>query len=315
MVKEILNKIKEADSIIIIGHVSPDGDCLGAAFGLKEIIKDTFNKTKVYAVGEESKTLAYMGKLDRIDDKVFRESLVISVDTATIDRIADNRYKLAKDIVKIDHHLNSEKTGSIDYVVSDISSVCELITEIAKDNNLVVSKYAADSLLIGIITDSGGFRYEGVSPKTFMMASFLVDHGADVVEINKKISMVSLRELKIKGYVIDNMKVTDEGFAYCLITKDVMEEYKVFYEEASNAINVLSNIYGYPVWALILEKEGEYRIRLRSNGPRIDLLANKYGGGGHKMASGCHIFNRKEIYQFSVDADEVIRKYKRGEEE
>jgi phosphoesterase RecJ-like protein len=94
-----------------------------------------------------------------------------------------------------------------------------------------------------------------------------------------------------------------------------MEEYKVFYEEASNAINVLSNIYGYPVWALILEKEGEYRIRLRSNGPRIDLLANKYDGGGHKMASGCHIFNRKEIHQFSVDADEVIRKFKRGEEE
>ena len=80
MIEKMLEKIKEADSIIIIGHVSPDGDCLGCQFGLKEIIKDTFNKDKVYAVGEDSVTLAYMGKLDTVTDKQFRESLVIFVD-------------------------------------------------------------------------------------------------------------------------------------------------------------------------------------------------------------------------------------------
>lgn len=313
MIDKILKKIEEADSIIIIGHVSPDGDCLGCQFGLKEIIKDTFNKEKVYAVGEDSVTLAYMGKLDTVTDKQFKESLVIFVDLANNERAADKRWTLAKEVVKIDHHFTSEIFGSLCYIDYKVAAAAEIIARIAMEYNLKVNKYAANSLLTGIITDSGNFRYTGVSADTFRITAFLVEHGADVVELNQKIAMVSYNELKIKGYVIENMKTTDEGLAYCLITKQTMEEYHVLYEEASNAVNSLANIYGYPIWALILEKDTEYRIRLRSNGPRIDLLANKYGGGGHQLASGCRIHKVSEIYQFTLDADEVIREYKRKE--
>lgn len=313
MIKKMLEKIKQAKSIVIIGHVTPDGDCLGCQFGLKEIIKDTFNKKEVYAIGEESQTLAYMGKLDTVSDKVVKESLVILVDLANMERAADKRYNTGVDLIKIDHHFNSEEVGSLCYVDCNVSACAEIIARIAIENDLVVSADAATSLLTGIITDSGGFRYTGVSNETFKITAFLLERGADIVELNKKIAMVSYNELKIKGYVIENMKVTDTGFAYCVITKKTMEEYHVIYEEASNAVNSLANIYGYPVWALILEKGSEYRIRLRSNGPRIDLLANKYGGGGHKLASGCRIYNLKEVYQFSVDADEVVREYKRKE--
>ena len=254
-----------------------------------------------------------MGKLDTVTDKQFRESLVIFVDLANNERAADKRYTLAKEVIKIDHHFTSEVFGSLCYIDYKVSAAAEIIARIAMENNLVVNKYAANSLLTGIITDSGGFRYTGVSADTFRITAFLVEKGADVVELNQKIAMVSYNELKIKGYVIENMKTTEEGFAYCLITKQTMEEYHVLYEEASNAVNSLANIYGYPIWALILEKETEYRIRLRSNGPRIDLLANKYGGGGHQLASGCRIHKVSEIYQFSVDADEVIREYKNRE--
>ncbi|MBP5444744.1 MAG: bifunctional oligoribonuclease/PAP phosphatase NrnA [Acholeplasmatales bacterium] len=313
MIEKMLEKIKQAKSIVIIGHVTPDGDCLGCQFGLKEIIKDTFNKKEVYAIGEESQTLAYMGKLDTVSDKVVKESLVILVDLANMERAADKRYNTGVDLIKIDHHFNSEEVGSLCYVDCNVSACAEIIARIAIENDLVVSADAATSLLTGIITDSGGFRYTGVSNETFKITAFLLERGADIVELNKKIAMVSYNELKIKGYVIENMKVTDTGFAYCVITKKTMEEYHVIYEEASNAVNSLANIYGYPVWALILEKGSEYRIRLRSNGPRIDLLANKYGGGGHKLASGCRIYNLKEVYQFSADADEVVREYKRKE--
>ena len=313
MISKMLEKIKNAESIIIIGHVNPDGDCLGCQFGLKEIIKDTFNKEKVYAVGQDSQTLSYMGKLDTVTDKQFKESLVILVDLANMERAADKRYDTGIDLIKIDHHFNSEEVGSLCYVDPNVSAAAEIIARIAIEHNLVVSKDAANSLLTGIITDSGGFKYTGVSADTFRITAFLVEHGADVVELNRKIGMVSYNELKIKGYVIENMKVTDTGFAYCLITKKTMEDYHVIYEEASNAVNSLANIYGYPVWALILEKETEFRIRLRSNGPRIDLLANKYEGGGHKLASGCKIHKISEIYQFTVDADEVVREYKRKE--
>ena len=318
MINKILDKIKEAKSIIIIGHVSPDGDCLGCQFGLKEIIKDSFNKTDVYAVGESSTSLSFMGKLDEVSDEVFARSLVVLTDVANYERIGDKRYSKALDIVKIDHHPYSDNTGSLVYVDTNVSSACEIIARIAIENNLVISKVAANSLLTGIITDSGGFRYSGVNPNTFKIASKLLECGADIVELNKKIAMVTYNELKIKGYVIENMKKTDLGFVYCFISKETRDKYNVCYEEASNAVDVLGNIYGSPVWALFLEIDDELRVRLRSNGPVINMLAKQYGGGGHALASGCHLKNKgsienlKTIEQFAKDADLVIKKFKEG---
>lgn len=317
MIKKILDKIKGANSIIIIGHISPDGDCLGCQFGLKEIIKDNFNK-EVYAVGEDSKSLSFMGCLDKVSDEVFKKSLVILTDVANFERIADKRYSMALDIVKIDHHPYSDNTGSIVYVDTEVSSACEIISRIAIDNNLKISKKAANSLLTGIITDSGGFRFSGVNPNTFRITAKLVECGADIVLLNNEISMVTYNELKIKGYVIENMKRTKQGFVYCYISKETRDLYNVTYEEAANSITILANIYDCPVWALFIEIGDEMRIRLRSNGPVINMLAKKYGGGGHALASGCHLKNLGEaknlevIEQFKKDTDLIIQEYKEG---
>ena len=319
MINKILDKIKDAKSIIIIGHVSPDGDCYGCQYGLKEIIKDSFKKDKVYVVGEPSTSLKFMGQMDNISDDVFRESLIVLVDVANEERIADKRYKLAKDIVKIDHHPYSDNIGSVVYVDTTVSSASEIIARIAIENNLVINEYAANSLLTGIITDSGGFRFSGVTAKTFAITSKLLECGADPIKLNKEIAMRTFNELKVKGYVIDNMKRTDLGFVYCYISKATRDEYNVSYEEASNAVDVLSNIVGCPVWALFLEVNEELRIRLRSNGPIINTLAKEYGGGGHPLASGCHLKNGTYeenialIEKFAKDADRYITNYNKEE--
>ena len=319
MIDKILEKIKDADSIIIIGHTSPDGDCLGCQFGLKEIIKDNFKKECVYATGEKSESLKFMGSIDEVNDEVFPKSLVVLVDVANEERIGDKRYKNALDIVKIDHHPYSDNTGSVVYVDTEVSSASEIIARIAIENDLNINKSAANSLLTGIITDSGGFRFSGVTDKTFMIASKLLSSGADPVNINKEISMVTFNELSIKGYVIDNMKKTMDGFVYCYISKATRDKYNVTYEEASNAVTTLANIVGCPIWALFLQVNGELRIRLRSNGPVINMLAKEYGGGGHPLASGCHLKdlgdegNLEVIEKFSKDADKVIREYKESE--
>lgn len=319
MIENILAKIKQAKSIIIIGHVSPDGDCLGCQFGLKEIIKDSFNKKDVFVVGESSDSLKFMGKLDTIEDSVFSKSLVVLVDVANEERIGDKRYSQAIDVVKIDHHPYSDNTGSVVYVDTTVSSASEIIARIAIENNLTINKHAANSLLTGIITDSGGFKFSGVTDKTFMIASKLLSCGADPIKINKEISMVTFNELSIKGFVIDNMKKTEKGFVYCYISEATRDKYNVTYEEASNAVTTLGNIVGCPVWALFLQVNGELRIRLRSNGPVINLLAKQYGGGGHPLASGCHLKdlgdlgNIAMIEKFAIDADKVIEGYKEEE--
>ena len=314
MIKEILEKIKNADSIIIIGHTSPDGDCLGCQFGLKEIIKENFKK-EVYVAGEASVSLAFMGKLDDLSDDVFKRSLVVLTDVANEARIGDKRYKLALDIVKIDHHPYSDHTGSSLYVDTEVSSASEIIARIAMENNLVINEKAANSLLTGIITDSGGFRYSGVSSNTMKIAAYLLECGADIVRLNKMIAKVTFNELKVKGFVIENMKRTEVGFVYCYISKKTREEYNVSYEEASNALDVLGNIYNCPVWALLLEVDNEIRVRLRSSGPIINIIATKYRGGGHPLASGCYLDKIDDVYEFSRKIDDLIREYRKKNKE
>lgn len=312
MFSKMLELIKEFNTITIFGHIRPDGDCLGAQFGMKELILENFPNKNVYVVGEESLGLNFIGDIDIASDEDIRESLAIIVDTATNDRISDKRVFQAKNIIKIDHHQNTEQIGEYTYLEDNVSSVCEVIAKLAYKYDLKVNTNCANALYTGIITDSNGFRYDGVSSETLLVASKLINDGADLVKLNLLVSMESYTALSFKGYVIENMKKTKEGFLYCYISQNAMDEYKIMYEEASASINVLSNIYGCPVWALFIEAKNEIRIRLRSNGPRIDLLANKYNGGGHKLASGAKLNSKKELYQFTLDADEVIREY-RGE--
>jgi phosphoesterase RecJ-like protein len=101
----ILNKIKQYDKIIIHGHIRPDGDCYGAQFGLKDLILSSFPKKKVYVVGETSEYVSFVGQVDQIPDSEYNGALSIVVDTATKDRISDQRYLLGKEVIKIDHHI------------------------------------------------------------------------------------------------------------------------------------------------------------------------------------------------------------------
>lgn len=310
MIDNMFKLIEEFDTITIFGHIRPDGDCLGSQFGMKELILENYPNKNVYVVGESSATLAFIGDVDKVEDRIIRESLAIIVDTATNERISDKRVFQAKKIIKFDHHRSTEDIGEYVYLEDHVSSCAEIIANIAYERNLKVNSICANSLYTGILTDSNCFRYDGVTPRTLRLAAFLVENGADLVELNKTISMISFNSLSFKGYVIENMKKTDMGFVYCYLSQKAMEEYNVSYEEAGMQVSTLANIIGCPIWALFIEAKDEVRIRLRSNGPRIDLLANKYDGGGHMLASGAKLSSKKDIYKFTVDADEVIREYR-----
>ncbi|WP_343089359.1 DHH family phosphoesterase, partial [Methanocalculus natronophilus] len=103
--KSIHEKIKEYKKIIILPHARPDGDCMGTAFGLKDIIESTYPEKAVYVSGESSDFTQFIGTLDEIEDEVFKGALVIAVDTGNKERIADQRYDQGDFLIKIDHHI------------------------------------------------------------------------------------------------------------------------------------------------------------------------------------------------------------------
>lgn len=308
--ERILNKIKSYDTIIIHGHKRPDGDCYGAQFGLKNIIKESFPQKKVYVVGETSDFVDFVGKMDTITDDTYQGALSIVVDTAVKDRISDQRYTLGKEVIKIDHHIPVDQYGDLIWVDTTFPSCAQMITYFYYKfkQELKLTQEGAIALYTGIVTDTGRFRFRGVSQLTHQLAGLLIDKGVDVEYIDNKLSKETLEMIALKGYVYSNF-VTTKGFVYLKMTRDVIEKYQVTDEQAASMVGLIGGIDGFPVWALFIEYPNEIRIRLRSSGPTIDQLANKYGGGGHAKAAGAKLENWNELPQFIKDVEEVVAAY------
>lgn len=311
--ERILNKIKTYDTIIIHGHKRPDGDCYGAQFGLKDIISASFPNKNVYVVGDTSDFVDFVGKVDQISDNTYQNALAIVVDTAVRDRISDERYISAKEVIKIDHHIPVDDYGDIIWVDTNFPSCAQMITYFYykfKDE-LKLTEKGAIALYTGIVTDTGRFRYRGVSQLTHQLAGLLIEKGVDVEYIDQMLTSETIEMMALKGFAYNNFK-TANGFIYLKVTRDVIEKYQVTDEQAASMVSLIGGIKGYPVWALFIEYPGEIRIRLRSSGPNVDLLANKYGGGGHAKAAGAKLDTWDDLNQFIKDVEDLVKIYNEG---
>ncbi len=325
---EILNKIKEYNRIIIHRHTRPDGDCMGSQMGLKYLIKNTFPEKEVYAVGEGlPEYLKELGETDVIPDEYYKEALVIVVDTSVDKRIHDERWKTGKFIIKIDHHDDSPEFGHLSYVDAKSPACCSIIVRMIKSwgNEVKMCEKAAYALYFGIITDTGRFRYRGLTSEVLGNAGYLLDQNIDVDSLYNKLYVDEVATLKLQGYVLNNFKTTPNGVAYIYFTNKMIKKFKVTKDEAANLVNSISTIKGHPVWVAFVDqglkkpkdyKKGELdpskeiRVRLRSRGVEINGVAANYRGGGHLQAAGATIYSKKEMISLLNELDVLVKKYK-----
>lgn len=313
--KKILGKIKEYKRIIIFGHVRPDGDCIGSQYGLKNIILESFKDKEVYISGEISNYVSFIGEPTFIDDSLFKGSLAICVDTANSERVSDQRYKNCDYVIKIDHHPNVEAYGDYNYVNDKSPACAEILVDFLLNNKkLRINKEGAIALYVGIITDTGRFKFDSVTQNTFKTAGYLLNYGINLGYIDNMLSVETKEVLKLRGYCLQNFKTTENGFAYLIMKRETINEFNVSDEEAANQVTSISTIKGYPVWAMFIEYPNEIRIRLRSRGPVINKLAEEYGGGGHAKASGAKLNNWEELDKFLIDVDKLVKEYKENNE-
>ena len=313
----ILDKIKEYDSIIILRHVKPDGDCLGASLGLREILRNSFPEKKIYSVGKmKSSYLDFLGKEDDdVSQDIYKESLIIIVDTATKDRIDNDKVDLGKETIKIDHHLAVENYANINYVREDMPATCAIITDFYATfkDELVLSKEASKFLFVGVVTDTGRFRYRGVSGDVLNLASLLLDTGIDIEDIYTNLYIKTKEEMKLTAYIYKNFKVTENGVAYFLMSKRVQDKFGVSNESASSLVNVLEGIKDSLIWIFFIQnKEKIWRVRLRSRFVAINEVAANFNGGGHLQASGATVNNKKELRKLLKQADKLLGEFKKN---
>lgn len=309
MYQTIWNKIKEAEVITIFGHVNPDGDCYGSELGLKNAILSVFKDKKVYALGSGySRLFELMGELDQVDDEVIKNSLAIVVDTSNQDRVEDQRFKLALDVIKIDHHIAQEHFGNPELLETSRISCTELITKMLVVNNVSITKEAALPLFLGMVTDSGRFLYQPISKETYELAGVLVDTGIDCAKLYDTLYEVDEKLLRLKGYIYTNYKKTKENIAYLTLPKEDLKELDVDFNLAASQVNAIANIKGCPAWVFFSESEtGLVRVEFRSKELNVQQCATKFGGGGHLHASGCRL-DALEDYKYVLEVLDKMAK-------
>lgn len=315
MYKAILEKIEKYNSIVIFGHVNPDGDCYGSQLALRRALQLHYPKKKVYAVGSGLKRFfPILGKMDVIPEKVIEQSLAIIVDGNDIPRMEDQRIRSAKDFIKFDHHVDVGSFTEGPFIVrEDATSCCEILLDFLRDNNFEIDKDVAQCLLLGLITDTARFQFVVNYQKIFTDSAYLCSLGANPDVLNSVLNQTSENAAAFKGYVYSHYKKTMHGVLHLYFSKNQLRKFKLTANAASGMVNLLSNIRGYPIWMFICENNNKsVHIEFRSNGPAVQPIALKYGGGGHALAAGVTITNpSKELFNQIIDElDSLAKKWK-----
>lgn len=315
MFKYIDEQIKKYDSIVIFGHVIPDGDCYGSQIALKNVIKLAYPNKRVYVTGSGyHRFFKMLGAMDEVDDETIKNSLAILVDSNDLLRSEDQRISSAKAWVKLDHHVDVGTFTQGEFVVNeDANSTCEIIVDMIQELNYPMNSVVANALYLGILTDSGRFQFIKDFPKSFAQASWLCQNGANPKELNRILNITDETLLAFKGYVFSNYQKTEAGTVYFVIDKETLKSLNITANKAGNMVNLISNLSGYPVWAFFVEDEdGSAHAELRSNGPAVQPIALKHGGGGHLQAAGFPIakFDRNLILDYVKEIDEIVISWK-----
>ncbi|WNB93156.1 bifunctional oligoribonuclease/PAP phosphatase NrnA [Bacillus sp. NEB1478] len=297
MKEEILSKIQQYDRIIIHRHVRPDPDALGSQGGLANILKASFPKKEIYAVGEEDPGLIFLNRMDVIEDQLYKGALVIICDTANSPRISDSRYSLGDMTIKIDHHPNEDPYGDLIWVDTSASSVSEMIMEFylfGKARGLQLNDQAARLLYAGIIGDTGRFLYPSTSEKTHRYAAKLLETGFTPSEIHENLYKTPEKLVRLNGYVLQHFSILDGRVGYIHLNRQTLDDFDVNASEASLLVNSFSQVEGLLAWVFFVDEPDQIRVRLRSKGPFVNKIAAQFNGGGHPRASGATVYTKEE---------------------
>ncbi|HEX4518459.1 MAG TPA: bifunctional oligoribonuclease/PAP phosphatase NrnA [Gaiellaceae bacterium] len=296
----VVNALRSHDRFIVVTHENPDGDALGsmlgATLGLRALGKDVV----MCLTGSTPFPAEYgflpLGEVLREPPSDAGERVLLAVDCANERRIGPDSSVLQRAVlvVDVDHHHDNTRFGGVNLVVGDASSTAEIVRDLLGALDVALTPEIAQALYVGLVTDTGRFQYANTTPKALRLASELLDAGADIQEIFKRVyETVQFAKLKLLGRALDRARLYEDGrvvVSYLLRT-DFAE---VGAEEpfSEGIIDFLRQTEGSELVALIREPPTAggpmHRISLRSSSDTLDVsaIARKSGGGGHVQAAG-----------------------------
>ena len=304
MFEQILQAVREYDTIIIHRHNRPDGDAMGSQLGLKNIIRENFPEKTVYVVGDDPRFFGFMedAVMDQIPDSAYEGALAFVLDSGAAHLISDDRYTQAAKTVRIDHHIFTGQIADIEVIDTSFESCCGMIAEFARESGLRLNPLAAKSLYTGMVTDSGRFRYDGTTARTFRLASFLMEQEFDTNALFRGLYADDLSSKQLKAKFLLKIQVTEQGVAYIYTTAEEMQQLNAdIFTISRGMTNTMADLRGVDIWVNFTECDKGVLCEIRSSRYNINPIAVKYGGGGHAKASGATVADRQTAMAMLAD--------------
>ena len=311
MFDEIYKKIVKYKNIVIVRHIGADPDALCSQIALRDSIRLTFPKKKVFAWGGGNARFNYLPNLDKFQE--LSDVLLIIVDTPDKKRDDFGWNIDVVDSIKIDHHPFIETICKTEYIDDTASSASEIILDFLNKKDFVIDDEIAKTLYTGIVSDTNRFMFNASSKVFKLVSNLLKKHKIDTTLVYSNLYSRPLGEVRLEGYIAQNMIVTENGLGYVKISNDVLNELFVDVGSSGNMINNFNYIDGIHAWVVITEdlKNKLFKANIRSRGPVINSVAEKYNGGGHKLASGAKVKTQEEVDELIKELDEVCAIYQK----
>lgn len=295
----------ECDNVTILTHKSPDGDTLGCGFAMCELLRGMGKKANV--INNEPFPKRYKEFIyPDYEPMDFEEKCVIAVDIADLNLLGDNlsEYKEEGRVdLCIDHHITNKKYAKLYYIDDNAAAACEVMYELIKFMGRPITDLIATCLYLGIVTDTGCFKFESVTPKTHMIAAELLKYDINHAYLNRMMFDVKPKNvIKVEQEVLNNLQFYfDDRCAIEFVPKALIDNSGVEAAEFEELSMLALTVEGVEIGITIRERENnEYKLSVRTTDKHDACeFCQSFGGGGHLRAAGCQIIG---------PYDEVLKK-------
>ena len=311
-IDQILKCIKKSKNIVIVTHENPDGDAVGSSLAMYHVLKG-LKKNVDIIIPEYAKCFNELPGIDEVikeSDKVY--DLAISLDAAT-DKLLNvwvKYFREADQRIVIDHHSTNTMFGDINYVDLSAPACAQVVYMLIKHYRWKINPEIGTCIMAGIITDTGGFQYSGVSRDTFNIAAELLDAGVNISKVYKKVFDTKTKSsFELRRIALDRMEfLEDDKIAFTYITNEDERKVNAGVGDYEGIVSEGRSIEGVEVSIFLHElKDGEFKISLRSNSyVNVSDVCIMFGGGGHIRAAGA-----KMTADPLVIRDKVVNEVKR----
>jgi len=298
IIQRVLDGIRASQTLCVVGHVRPDGDCIGSQLGLALALQNQDKKVVCWNQDPLPAKLAFLDthKIYQPPRAGRKFDCVIATDCASFERLgqAGEHIKNRKLFINIDHHASNTRYADLNWVSAKQPSTGELIFRLLESANWAVTPPIADCLFAAVSTDTGSFQYPTTRPATFNVASKLVERGADLAKVCHEVyQSYPLSRVRLLKHVYNHFHLTHEDrTAYFWLKPADYARTGARPDDSEGLIDHLRAIQPVVVACLFEEIDpGLIRISLRSKSERVDvnLIATKFGGGGHSAAAGARL--------------------------